>query len=258
MRRLISIAAFALLMVLPLWAQRGGGHAGGGHFAGAGGHSGGFGGHVGGGHFGGGTHIGGGHLGGMRSGHGVSRGSLRASHGTFLHNGFRRRHHDGFFVRNRRFGFGGWGWGYPWWGYQPWLWDWWDDHSGDNSDYYNDLAIANQMNEQSLEQQRLRRQEEADGDQDAYAPRPQDRPNTSTQTSDARAATPLTLATVLVFRDGRKQEVQNYAIVGQTLWNFAPQHTEKISIAALDLDATVKANDERGVTFRLPGSTEGQ
>jgi hypothetical protein len=65
-------------------------------------------------------------------------------------------------------------------------------------------------------------------------------------------------ATVLVFRDQHKQEVQNYAIVGQTLWNFAPQHTQKIPLSDLDLPATTKANDERGVDFRVPGAREGQ
>jgi len=65
-------------------------------------------------------------------------------------------------------------------------------------------------------------------------------------------------ATVLVFRDQHKQEIQNYAIVGQTLWNFSPQHTEKIPLSQIDLPATTKANDERGVDFRLPGANEGQ
>ncbi len=73
--------------------------------------------------------------------------------------------------------------------------------------------------------------------------------------------------TVLVFRDQHKQEVSNYAIVGQTLWNFAPQHTQKIPLADLDLPATTKANEDIGVTFRVPnlsvtyrvpGSGEGQ
>ncbi len=65
-------------------------------------------------------------------------------------------------------------------------------------------------------------------------------------------------ATVLVFRDEHKQEVQNYAIVGQILWNFNPQHTQKIPLSDLDLPATTKANDERGVDFHVPGTREGQ
>jgi ribosomal 50S subunit-associated protein YjgA (DUF615 family) len=65
-------------------------------------------------------------------------------------------------------------------------------------------------------------------------------------------------ATVLVFRDQHKKEIQNYAIVGQTLWNFSSQHTEKIPLADLDLQATTKANEDQGVTFRVPASGEAQ
>jgi hypothetical protein len=89
------------------------------------------------------------------------------------------------------------------------------------------------------------------GDQDVYARTASPPPRGDERTE----AAPLT---VLVFRDQHKQEVQNYAIVGQTLWAFAPQHTQKIPLADLDLSATTKANDERGVDFRLPGAHEGQ
>jgi hypothetical protein len=65
-------------------------------------------------------------------------------------------------------------------------------------------------------------------------------------------------ATLLVFRDQHTQEVHNYAIIGQTLWSFAPQRTQKIPLSDLDIPATTKANDDRGVTFRLPGGGEGQ
>ncbi|MFZ3214239.1 MAG: hypothetical protein WA188_22260 [Terriglobales bacterium] len=58
--------------------------------------------------------------------------------------------------------------------------------------------------------------------------------------------------TVLVFRDGHKQEVKNYAIVGQMLWDFSAKGTRKIPLADLDLDTTRKLNDERGVEFVLP------
>ena len=57
--------------------------------------------------------------------------------------------------------------------------------------------------------------------------------------------------TVLVFRDGHKQEVNNYAIMGQTLYVFGA-HTQKIAIGDLDVPATIKANDDRGVEFQLP------
>lgn len=104
------------------------------------------------------------------------------------------------------------------------------------------------MNAQSLDEQRMRQQ----SDQDLYAPSAPARPARAEPSSD------IVPPTVLVFRDQHKTEVQNYAIVGQTLWNFAPQRTEKIPLSDLDLAATTKANDERGVDFRLPGSREGQ
>lgn len=88
------------------------------------------------------------------------------------------------------------------------------------------------------------------GDQDAYA-----RPPAAPREQEHAALLP---ATLLVFRDQHKQEVQNYAIVGGTLWSFAPQHTQKIPLADLDLPATTKANDERGVDFHLPGGHDGQ
>src|SRR5882724_2987076 len=58
--------------------------------------------------------------------------------------------------------------------------------------------------------------------------------------------------TVLVFRDRHTQEVQNYAIVGGTLWMFSEQRATKLPLSWLDVEATTKVNDERGVDFRLP------
>jgi hypothetical protein len=59
-------------------------------------------------------------------------------------------------------------------------------------------------------------------------------------------------STVLVFRDRHTQDVQNYAIVGETLWVFDAQRATKIPVDDLDVPATTKANDDRGVDFRLP------
>ena len=62
---------------------------------------------------------------------------------------------------------------------------------------------------------------------------------------------------VLVFRDGHQLEVQNYAIVGDFLYDFTPGHTRKVPLSQLDLPATVKANDDRGLDFTLPGPGKG-
>lgn len=58
--------------------------------------------------------------------------------------------------------------------------------------------------------------------------------------------------TVLVFKDGHQQEVENYAIVGDTLWDLTGDRRHKIALSDLNLHATAKANDDRGVDFELP------
>ena len=62
--------------------------------------------------------------------------------------------------------------------------------------------------------------------------------------------------TTLVFKDGHQVEVENYAIVAQTLYDLSPGHPRKIALSALDLPATEKQNDDRGVTFQLPPSAQ--
>ena len=233
------MAAFVLLTALtPVLAQHGGSHASGGGHGGFSSRGGGF--------------AGGGHaFSGTRSGSAITgHPSARAfvSRPTFSSRGFNRS--GGLRLRpyglRNRYGYGV--YGYPWLygGISDPYWSW---DSGSSVDYEQqyETGLANEMNQQSLEEQSVRRQV----DQDVYArsapPPPRDQERTE-----------VVPDTVLVFRDQHKQEVQNYAIVGQTLWNFAPQHTQKILLSDLDLPATTKANDERGVDFRLPGSREGQ
>ncbi len=65
------------------------------------------------------------------------------------------------------------------------------------------------------------------------------------------------IPTTLVFKDGHQLEIENYAVVGQTLYDLTPGHSRKIALADLDLPATQKENDDRGVTFQLPSSAQG-
>ena len=60
--------------------------------------------------------------------------------------------------------------------------------------------------------------------------------------------------TVLIFKDGHQQEVSNYAIVGATLYDLSDGRTRRVQLAELDLKATVKENDQRGVEFQLPAT----
>ncbi|HYG98350.1 MAG TPA: hypothetical protein VD837_04410 [Terriglobales bacterium] len=66
---------------------------------------------------------------------------------------------------------------------------------------------------------------------------------------------PLREAT-LVFRDGRRQPVASYAIYSGAIYYsmpaWAPQ--QRVLLSALDLPATVSANREVGIAFRLPNS----
>lgn len=267
MRRLTFIATFVLLLALVAASaqMRGGGHGS------PGAHGGGF---TGRGSFG--AHSAGGHtFGGMPSGRGFSGPHLQprsfSSGSSFRQPAFRgdRFRGDRFrgdrFRRNRfhhrRFhdfdfdDFGNCfrcGWGrWPGWyaGYYDPYW-YWDLHSSYDEDREREIQLAQEMNTRSIEEQRMRRQEDEDG----YArldPAPQTR-------AAAETPEPPGPATMLVFRDQHRLEVQNYAIVGQTLWNFTGHRTQKIPLADLDLAATAKANDERGVDFRVRVSGEGQ
>jgi hypothetical protein len=83
-------------------------------------------------------------------------------------------------------------------------------------------------------------------------------PNTANDdpSSDAEADPPQP-ATTLVFKDGHQLEVQNYAIVGQMLYDLTPGHARNVPLADLDLASTEKQNDDHGVVFQLPLSSHG-
>jgi hypothetical protein len=264
----LAIALFlGLAASMPLHAQHGGGgHSSGGHASG-GGHasSGGHGGFSSHGSFSG--HAAGGHAySGVRSGsafvpRSYARGSSRPalSSRAFNSRGFNSRPFNSRgFNRNssttfrlRTYGFRNncygypcrYGYGYPW-GYGAFdpYW-WWDSGSSYDQDQQDQTGLANEMNQQSLDEQRMREQD----DQDAYA-------GSAPPYQHQQERTEAAPATVLIFRDQHKQEVQNYAIVGLTLWTFDPHHSERIPLSDLDLAATAQANDDRGVRFRLPGS----
>jgi hypothetical protein len=79
-----------------------------------------------------------------------------------------------------------------------------------------------------------------------------------TETADADPPAPQTPQepTLLIFKDGHKIEVGNYAIVGATLFDLSPGHSRKVPLADLDLDATRKQNDDHGIVFQLPPSPQ--
>jgi hypothetical protein len=77
------------------------------------------------------------------------------------------------------------------------------------------------------------------------------------QPGEAEAAPPPAPAqpeTVLVFKDGHQLEVENYAIVGRTLYDLTEGRKHKIALDDLDLAATAKQNEDRGVDFQIPAT----
>ena len=54
---------------------------------------------------------------------------------------------------------------------------------------------------------------------------------------------------ILVFRNGHREEIQNYVLVGDTLWILTEQRARKIPVPELDIETTTKANVERGLEF---------
>ncbi len=89
--------------------------------------------------------------------------------------------------------------------------------------------------------------------EDSYADQSPAQPATAAAEDDPVSNQP---DTVLVFKDGHQLEVANYAIVGTTLIDLSEGHRHKILLSELNLTATAKENDDRGIDFQLPRGTE--
>ena len=114
------------------------------------------------------------------------------------------------------------------------------------SSYYsaqNNIAQQQQQDIDRLEDElaRLREQRES-----------QQTETRETPTSQPESRSVVSTPTQLVFRDKHTQEVQNYAIVGGTLWIFSAQRATKLPLSWLDIEATTKANEDRSVNFQVP------
>jgi hypothetical protein len=132
----------------------------------------------------------------------------------------------------------GYGWGWPYWG--------WGD-SGYSNNYYPSQGYA--------ENDYDPRDAEIARDQQSEIERLNDEVSRLRDQRESHNG-PVTAAssekTQLIFNDKHSEEVQNYAIVGPTLWVLSPDKSRKIPLAQLDLPATEKVNGDRGVDFELP------
>ncbi|HET9742110.1 MAG TPA: hypothetical protein VFQ00_05115 [Terriglobales bacterium] len=91
---------------------------------------------------------------------------------------------------------------------------------------------------------------DARDERDDYETEAQNRPVPVARPEEKSEPGPMT---TLVYRDGHKDQIQNYAIVGQNIVDLTRSPVlRKIPLASLDLDATRKENDDNGVDFHLP------
>jgi hypothetical protein len=228
MRRWLAVAALgAALLTLPAWGQRRGGASGGfaGHAGFSGGHS----------------MVGG--RGPAMVSHSPGFASVQRS-GVHFGTSFNRPFGSPFFHHHHHHFFRSW----PYAGYYGYPWYYGDgSYSSDYQNYpasdYSGVYADNGREQAEIDRlenevDRLRDEREA-------------RESRVSNASQARAKSD-SQPTQLVFRDKRTEEVQNYAIVGQTFWILSAQRARKIPLADLDIPATKKANDDRGVEFQLP------
>jgi len=232
MWRWLAVAALGTaFLTLSAWGQRGGGRA-----------SGGFAGHAG---FSGGGHAmvgAGGSMMGARGFPGVQRGNVNLVIGSFGHPGFG---HPGFGYPHGRY-YRGWPYG-GYYGYPYYGWGYGDDsYSSDSYQNYPVYDYSSAYAENDRQQAAIDRLE---NEVDRLR---QEREARQSQSSSASAPKSALPPTELVFRDKHTEEVQNYAIVGQTFWILNAEKARKIPIAQLDIPATQKANEDRGVDFQLP------
>jgi len=235
MRRWLAVAALgAAFLTLQAWGQRRGGASGG-----FGGHSGFSGGH---------PMVGGRGPVTMNRAPGFARVQRGGVH--FVMGGFGHPRSSPFFFHNhhrlfRSWPYGGY-YGYPYYGYP---WDYGDDsYSADSYQSYPAYNYSSAYLESNREQAQIDRLEnEVDRLREEREAR-ESQPSSASQARSKADAQP----TQIVFRDKRTEEVKNYAIVGQTFWVFSVQRARKIPLSDLDIPATKKANDDRGVDFQLP------
>jgi len=98
--------------------------------------------------------------------------------------------------------------------------------------------------------ERRRADAHADGEERGTR-KSEERSGKSDAKADDQPAPAVVVKTVLVYKDSHKEEIANYAIVGDQLFDFT-NGRRKIAISDLDVAATTKANDARGVDFQLP------
>ena len=181
--------------------------------------------------------------------------------GNFSTNGFHHfnngHFHNGRFHDHDRFRQNGFLW--PWWGWGWGGWGWDSDSYSNNYDNYLQQQAAYNQQLSLQGQLQYMQQQLAEMRHDQEVQRDYAESQAATQPAPTSAAPAASKPhddgppTTLVFRDGKRMETQNYAIVGNTLWLMADNgHMQKVPLSELDREATLKSNEDRGVEFTVP------
>ena len=119
--------------------------------------------------------------------------------------------------------------------------------------YYAEPARSESNGDLAFQVQLLVREIERLREDQAYSPPPVSEPPVPLPAPapppPPRVPEPPPTPITLVFRDGRRLNIQNYAFVKQTLWVVGGQSSTKIALSELDLDATQRANPGRVLLF---------
>jgi len=225
-----------LLAAIPGWAQRGGGHGGGG------GHASGGGGHTGGGGF---RSGGGGGRGGGFSGGGFGRG---------FSGGFGRGSYGRYFGRGYGLGFGlgfynPWLWGYPYDSY-PYYYDsypYYADSYAPSASYYQDVppVVINQGYQPEYAVPQVREY--------PPPPPPLGTPGRGLNEYGQAASSDKEPLYLLATKDGTIRAVLAYWAEGDTVHYVTMDHVRKTTpLASIDRELSSRLNRERGVSFGLP------
>lgn len=165
------------------------------------------------------------------------------------------------------YGYAGWG-GYPWWGWGGGL-GWYGGVGWyDSSDYADNSYPYDTYNAPSYPSYVYVTPNDSGDDSQSYQAQQDeiDRLNNEVQRLQAQGPAPspssqpqgkmteIRANTVLIYRDGHAEEVENYAIVGKTIWVFNESRAKKIPLSELDLAATKRDNEDRGIEFVVPNS----
>jgi hypothetical protein len=141
---------------------------------------------------------------------------------------------------------------YPFWGAYGYYSPYYDSAGGDAYQESEVRRLAAQVDQLNAELARMR-EEQALREYERELARAQEdaahRSRSSASTGTVTPAQQPAIPTTLIFRDGKHQDVQNYAVVGKTLWIFNDERAHKVPLDTLDLDATRKANELKGSEF---------